>query len=108
MTRILKPLPTSTLDAALISSPRMSRLVEQLPGIFEGHGRAYPSRLWKVASTMYCTCSSCAALTHLLAFQSPPVTSFSQAEQLLCEGPVRSPQCRKRPPVAARRNAWRG
>src|SRR6266516_1215253 len=57
---------------------------------------------------MYWTCSCCAALTHLLAFQPPLVTSFSQAVQLLCDGPVRSPQCRNRPPVEARRNAWRG
>ena len=38
---------------AAISSPRKSRWVEQLPGIFDGHGRAYPSRLWKVVRTTY-------------------------------------------------------
>jgi hypothetical protein len=38
---------------AVTSSPRKSRSVAQLPGIFEGHGRAYPSLLWNVASTMY-------------------------------------------------------
>jgi hypothetical protein len=43
--------------AALISSPRKSRLVLQLPGIADGQARAYPSRLWKEASTMYFACS---------------------------------------------------
>ncbi|WP_203974470.1 hypothetical protein [Planotetraspora silvatica] len=43
--------------AAVISSPRKSLLVRQLPRIADGHGLAYPSRLWKVASTMYCVCS---------------------------------------------------
>src|SRR2546421_10938750 len=55
--------------AAAISSPTKSRFVEQVPGILDGHGRAYPSRLWNVASTMYEACSCCAACTHLLASQ---------------------------------------
>src|SRR5262249_44848532 len=109
MTCMIWPLPTFTLAASVASSATKSRLVAQVPGIFDGHGRAYRSRLWKVASTMYWTCSCCAALTHLVADQPPLVTAASHLPQLLNGlGPVRSPQCRNRPPVAARRYAWRG
>src|SRR5438477_2988700 len=108
MTFIFWPGDTVTLDAAVISSPRKSRLVEQVPGMSDGQGRAYPRRLWNVASTMYWTCSCCAACTQVLAVQPPAFTSFSQAAQLLWAGPVRSPQCRNRPPVAARRYSCRG
>src|SRR4051794_9735984 len=91
--------------AAAIVSPRKSRLVEQLPGIFDGQGRAYPSRLWNEASTRYWACSFCAADTHLLALQPVLVTSASHAAQsVFLNGwaagslrVVRNPQCRNSP-----------
>src|SRR5947199_9712630 len=61
--------------AAAIVSPRKSRLVVQVPGILDGHGRAYPSRLWKLARTRYWACRFCAAETHLLAVQPRLVAS---------------------------------
>ncbi len=51
------------LLVASMSSRRKSRLVWQLPGIDDGHGRAYPRRLWNVANTMYCAWSFFASLT---------------------------------------------
>src|SRR4029453_13521143 len=97
-----------SLAAALISSPRKSRLVEQLPGIDDGQARAYPSRLWNEASTRYWTCSFLPSWTQYSGVQPPFVTSFSHPLQLVCEGDVRIPQCRKRPAVELRRNSCLG
>ena len=74
---------TPSADAASINSPRKSRFVEQLPGIADGHARAYPSLLWNDASTRYCACSFFASSTQYLADQPPFVTAASQALQLV-------------------------
>src|SRR6266545_1523779 len=58
--------------AAATVSPRKSRVVVQLPGIFEGQARAYPSLLWNVATTRYCACNCSAACTHRSAVQRLP------------------------------------
>ena len=83
-------------------------MVLQVPGIFDGHARAYPRRLWNAASTMYWVCSFLASCTQKLASQPALLTSFSQVVQLVWAGDVRSPQCRNSPAVAARSQSWRG
>jgi hypothetical protein len=57
--------------------------VAQLPGIFDGYARAYPSLLWKEANTRYCECSFLASFTQYCGVQPPLVTADSHALQLV-------------------------